>query len=137
MTAQAINAVKTNVAATLTAVTNDAPTIAPAATAVISASQSLLAASKLVSKNMARVSALDEAISTQRDTLIDAKGAVTKALEDDGDFSAAGRVFKAANNKLDRMIEQRETVADDLHADIDAVRNVLAEVSKDARSLVA
>jgi hypothetical protein len=103
----------------------------------ITTAHTLLTAATVVSRAMAKIHNLDEASTEARNMISRTKRAVADALDGDGDFDAASRTFKAANNKLDKLLEQRESLATNLAADLDAASAALAAVTADIRQMDA
>jgi hypothetical protein len=112
-------------------------TDATAATAVASPADLLLIAAKLVAKTLTKITATDELLADQQIAVQAAKQKVADALAGDGSFDDAGRVFKAANNKLDKLLETREALVSNANADLDAVRAQIAAVQAQLRALDA
>lgn len=112
-------------------------TDATTASAVASPADTLLLAAKLVAKTVAKIAATDELLAAQQLAVQAAKQKVADALAGDGSFDDAGRVFKAANNKLDKLLETREALIGNANADLDAVRNQIAAVQAQLRALDA
>lgn len=106
--------------------------------AVLAPSDRLLLAAKLVFKSLAKVTLLDDQLADQTIALSTTKQRVTEALSNGGTgFDDASRAFKAANNKLDKLLESREAVVRTAQLDLDAVRDTLAAVQAQLRSLEA
>lgn len=95
----------------------------------------LLTAAKLVANNITKVDKIDESLADLHGAIADKKVEISAALDNDGDFVGLSKEYKALNNKLDKLITQREDLVLTLFADIDAVREVLARVSSDVRAL--
>ncbi|KII34893.1 hypothetical protein NL64_06445 [Pseudomonas fluorescens] len=105
---------------------------------VLAPSDRLLLAAKLVSKSLAKVMLLDEQLADQTIAVSTAKQRVTETLANGGTgFDEAGRVFKAANNKLDKLLESREAVVRTAQLDLDATRDSIAGVQALLHSLEA
>jgi len=101
-------------------------------------SDRLLLAAKLVAKSLAKVTLLDDQLADQTIALATTKQRVTEALSNGGTgFDDASRAFKAANNKLDKLLEAREALVGTAQLDLDAVRDTLGAVSAQLRSLEA
>ena len=106
--------------------------------AVVTPSDRLLLAAKLVAKSLAKVTLLDDQLADQTIALSTTKQRVTEALSNGGTgFDDASRAFKAANNKLDKTLESREAVVRTAQLDLDAVRDTLAAVQAQLHSLEA
>lgn len=95
----------------------------------------LLTAAKLVAGNITKVGKIDESMADIHGAIADKKLEISAALDNDGDFIGLSREYKALNNKLDKLITQREDLVLVLFAGIDSVRDVLARVSSDVRAL--
>lgn len=105
---------------------------------VLAPSDRLLLAAKLVAKSLAKVTLLDDQLADQTIALSTTKQRVTDSLSLGGNgFDDASRAFKQANNKLDKLLESRELVVRTVQHDLDAVRDTLAAVSAQLRSLEA
>ena len=109
---------------------NDLPT----ATAETSIDRFMLGA-KALQKAVARAAASDEALFNQRLEIQQLREAVTDALAGNGDFDAASKAFKAANNKLDKLIDARNSNLASAKAGVDALRRALDAVADDLRDL--
>jgi hypothetical protein len=105
--------------------------VAPDVTAV----DKLLAGSKALAKAVDKVRATDEATADQRLNVQMDKEAVTAALTGDGDFAAASKAFQASNNKLDKLLEQREAMLANAKAGLKALRDHLDLVADQLRDL--
>jgi hypothetical protein len=105
---------------------------------VLAPSDRLLLAAKLVAKSLAKVTLLDDQLADLTIALSTTKQRVTDALSNGGTgFDDASRAFKQANNKLDKLLESREAVVRTAQFDLDAVRDTLAAVQSQLRSLEA
>ena len=109
---------------------NDLPT----ATAETSIDRFMLGA-KALQKAVARAAASDETLFNQRLEIQQLREAVTSALAGNGDFDAASKAFKAANNKLDKLIDARNSNLASAKAGVDALRRALDAVADDLRDL--
>lgn len=109
---------------------NDLPT----ATAETSIDRFMLGA-KALQKAVARAAASDETLFNQRLEIQQLREAVTDALAGNGDFDAASKAFKAANNKLDKLIDARNSNLASAKAGVDALRRALDAVADDLRDL--
>ena len=109
---------------------NDLPT----ATTETSIDRFMLGA-KALQKAVARAAASDEALFNQRLEIQQLREAVTDALAGNGDFDAASKAFKAANNKLDKLIDARNANLANAKAGVDALRRALDTVADDLRDL--
>lgn len=90
---------------------------------------------KALQKAVAKAAASDEALFNQRLEIQQLRDNVTKALSGEGDFDAASKAFKVANNKLDKMIDTRDATLRDAKAGVDALRRALDAVADDLRDL--
>ena len=115
----------------------DTTTATAAPSPVVSPAARMLLAAKLVNTTIGKIAALDDALADQRIVVQVAKEDVTTALTTGKDFDAASKAFKVSNTKLDKMLESRETLVSNAQKDLDAVRDTLAEVSAQLRSLDA
>lgn len=105
---------------------------------VVPASDRLLLAAKLVSRTVGKVALLDGQLADQTIAVSVAKQRVTEALSNNGTgFDDASRVFKAANNKLDKLLEAREAAVNTAQLDLDAARDTIAAVQAQLRNLEA
>jgi hypothetical protein len=112
--------------------------VADVAVTVLAPSDRLLLAAKLVAKSLAKVTLLDDQLADQTIALSTTKQRVTEALSNGGTgFDDASRAFKAANNKLDKLLEAREATVRTAQLDLDAVRDTLATVQAQLHSLEA
>lgn len=109
---------------------NDLPT----ATAETTIDRFMLGA-KALQKAVARATASDETLFNQRLEIQQLREAVTNALAGNGDFDAASKAFKAANNKLDKLIDARNSNLANAKAGVDALRRALDAVADDLRDL--
>lgn len=109
----------------------------PAVEVVVAPTDRLANATKTVTRSMAKLFALDEQLATQQGIVTTAKDAVTEALTNGKGFDEAGRAFKAANNKLDKLLESRELLTLALQEDLDEVRFATDSVAALLRSLEA
>ena len=109
---------------------NDLPT----ATTETSIDRFMLGA-KALQKAVARAAASDETLFNQRLEIQQLREAVTSALAGNGDFDAASKAFKAANNKLDKLIDARNSNLASAKAGVDALRRALDAVADDLRDL--
>lgn len=101
-----------------------------------SPSDRLLIAAKLVARTVARVTAIDTLLADQTIALSTSKQRVTEALANGGTgFDEASRAFKAANNKLDKLLESRESLVGTAQLDLDAARDTIAAVQAQLRGL--
>ena len=106
----------------------------PTATAETAIDRFMLGA-KALQKAVARAAASDEALFNQRLEIQQLREAVTDALAGNGDFDAASKAFKAANNKLDKLIDARNSNLANAKAGVDALRRALDAVADDLRDL--
>lgn len=95
----------------------------------------LITAAKTVTKAMDKIAQLDDKLADLRFQIQEAKAAVNAALDNNGDFSGACKLYQMLNNKLDKAIESRESLVSDLFADIDSARDLLSSLSAQARAL--
>lgn len=103
---------------------------------IASPSDRLLIAAKLVARTVARVTAIDTLLADQTIALSTSKQRVTEALANGGTgFDEASRAFKAANNKLDKLLESRESLVGTAQLDLDAARDTIAAVQAQLRGL--
>ena len=109
---------------------NDLPT----ATAETAIDRFMLGA-KALQKAVARATASDETLFNQRLEIQQLRETVTAALAGNGDFDAASKAFKAANNKLDKLIDARNANLANAKAGVDALRRALDAVADDLRDL--
>lgn len=109
---------------------NDLPT----ATAETAIDRFMLGA-KALQKAVARAVASDETLFNQRLEIQQLRETVTAALVGNGDFDAASKAFKAANNKLDKLIDARNSNLGNAKAGVDALRRALDAVADDLRDL--
>lgn len=114
---------------------NDINTTNAVAATVATPADTLMLAAKLVAKTVAKIAATDDLLAAQQVLVQGAKEKVAAALAGDGSFDDAGRVFKAANNKLDKLLETREALVSNANADLDAVRDQIAAVQAQIRAL--
>ena len=99
-------------------------------------SDRLLLAAKLVAKSLAKVTLLDDQLADQTIALATTKQRVTEALANGGTgFDDASRAFKQANNKLDKLLESRESLVGTAQLDLDAARDTIAAVQAQLRGL--
>ena len=106
----------------------------PAATAETAIDRFMLGA-KALQKAVARATASDETLFNQRLEIQQLRETVTAALAGNGDFDAASKAFKAANNKLDKLIDARNSNLANAKAGVDALRRALDAVADDLRDL--
>ena len=106
----------------------------PTATAETAIDRFMLGA-KALQKAVARAAASDEALFNQRLEIQQLREAVTDALAGNGDFDAASKAFKSANNKLDKLIDARNSNLANAKAGVDALRRALDAVADDLRDL--
>ena len=111
------------------------PTLNTPATPAQSSIERFAFGAKALQKAMAKADASDTALFNQRVEIQKLRDAVTDALAGDGDFDAASKAFKAANNKLDKLIDARDSVLKDAKAGVDALRRALDAVADDLRDL--
>ncbi|HBW09409.1 MAG TPA: hypothetical protein DEF44_14225 [Pseudomonas sp.] len=116
---------------------NDIDTTNAVAATVATPADTLMLAAKLVAKTVAKIAATDNLLADQQLAVQAAKQKVSDALAGNGNFDDAGRVFKAANNKLDKLLETREALVSNANADLDAVRDQIAAVQAQLRALDA
>lgn len=90
---------------------------------------------KALQKAVARAVASDEALFNQRLEIQQLREAVTDALAGNGDFDAASKAFKAANNKLDKLIDASNASLANAKAGVDALRRALDAVADGLRDL--
>lgn len=114
--------------------TTDATAIDTAAVAQTPIERFMFGA-KCLQKAMVKTTASDEVMFNQRVEIQQLRDAVTDALNGKGDFDAASKAFKAANNKLDKMIDARDAALRDAKAGVDALRRALDAVADDLRDL--
>mgnify|MGYP003452951833 FL=1 len=112
--------------------TNATPaTLAPEMSAV----EKLLFASRSIAGSIKKVEAADENTFNQRVAVQQLRDDVTAALAGDGDFDAASKAFKAGNNKLDRLIDNRDSMLSGAKAGVKAIRDLLDSVSDQLRDM--
>lgn len=116
---------------------NQIDTTNAVAAVVATPADTLMLAAKLVARSVAKIAAVDDQLAAQQVLVQGAKDKVAAALAGDGSFDDAGRVFKAANNKLDKLLETREALVSNANADLDAVRDQIAAVQAQLRALDA
>lgn len=116
---------------------NEIDTTNAVAAVVATPADTLMLAAKLVARSVAKIAATDDLLAAQQVLVQGAKDKVAAALAGDGSFDDAGRVFKAANNKLDKLLETREALVSNANADLDAVRDQIAAVQAQLRALDA
>lgn len=114
---------------------NEIDTTNAVAAVVATPADTLMLAAKLVAKTVAKIAVNDDLLTAQRATVQAARDAVAAALTGDGSFDDAGRAFKAANNKLDKLLETREALVSNANADLDAVRDQIAAVQAQINAL--
>lgn len=103
---------------------------------IASPSDRLLIAAKLVARTVARATALDGQLADQTIAVSVTKQRVTEALTNGGaGFDDASRAFKQANNKLDKLLESRESLVGTAQLDLDAARDTIAAVQAQLRGL--
>lgn len=105
------------------------------AAVVQTATDRFMLGAKALQKAMTKAGNSDEALFNQRLEIQQLRDDVTKALGGDGDFDAASKAFKAANNKLDKLIDARDATLRDAKAGVDALRRALDVVADDLRDL--
>lgn len=105
------------------------------ATPQMNAVDKLLIAARSMGSLVKKVEAADESTFNQRLAVQLLRDDVTDALAGNGDFDAASRAFKAGNNKLDRMLENRETMLSGAKAGVKAIRDLMDAVSDQLRDL--
>jgi len=111
--------------------TLDTQAAAPSQTSI----ERFMFGAKALQKAIAKTGASDEALFNQRVEIQQLRDDVTKALNGEGDFDAASKAFKAANNKLDKMIDARDATLRDAKAGVDALRRALDAVADELRDL--
>lgn len=117
-------------------VTLDTTTATPATlTPEMSAVEKLLFASRSIAGSIKKVEAADENTFNQRVAVQQLRDDVTAALAGDGDFDAASKAFKAGNNKLDRLIDNRDSMLSGAKAGVKAIRDLLDSVSDQLRDM--
>lgn len=117
-------------------VTLDTATAIPATlTPEMSAVEKLLFASRAIAGSIKKVEAADENTFNQRVAVQQLRDDVTAALAGDGDFDAASKAFKAGNNKLDRLIDNRDSMLSGAKAGVKAIRDLLDSVSDQLRDM--
>ena len=92
-------------------------------------------AARSVQKAAARAQVADLALLDQRLEVQTLRDAVTAALNGDGDFDAASKAFKAANNKVDKLIDTRDAAVKFALDGITAVRGLLDSMTDQLRIL--
>lgn len=101
----------------------------------VTVSSLFAAASKSLQKQfLSALNAADD-IDAQYAAIQAARADVAIALEGSGDFDAAGKAFKAANNKLDKLINGRDAVIDSAQQGIAAMRKLLNMMEADLAKL--
>jgi hypothetical protein len=110
-------------------------TLVTPATVELNAVEKLLFASRAIAGSIKKVEAADESTFDQRLAVQQLRDDVTAALSGTGDFDAASRAFKAGNNKLDRLIDTRESMLSGAKAGVKAIRDLLDAVSDQLRAL--
>lgn len=93
-----------------------------------------LAGAKSLSKAFAKINSADQALFDQRLEVQQHKEAVSAALNGTGDFDAATRAFRAANNKLDKLLDANDSSLKSALAGIDALRRALDGLADDLRA---
>lgn len=117
-------------------VTLDTATVTPATlTPEMSAVEKLLFASRSIAGSIKKVEAADENTFNQRVAVQQLRDDVTAALAGNGDFDAASKAFKAGNNKLDRLIDNRDSMLSGAKAGVKAIRDLLDSVSDQLRDM--
>lgn len=117
-------------------VTLDATTATPATLGQeMTAVEKLLFASRAIAGSIKKVEAADENTFNQRVAVQQLRDDVTAALAGDGDFDAASKAFKAGNNKLDRLIDNRDSMLSGAKAGVKAIRDLLDSVSDQLRDM--
>lgn len=100
----------------------------PAATPAQSPIDRFMLGAKALQKAFTRTGAADDQLLDQRVQIQQLREDVTTALNGKGDFDAASKAFKAANNKLDKMIDARDATLRDAKAGITALRGALDDL---------
>lgn len=115
---------------------NTANATAADATAVLQTPiERFMFGAKCLQKAMAKTDASDDVLAAQRAEVKTLREKVSAALNGDGDFDAAGKAFKVANNKLDKLLDARESALRDAKAGVDALRRALDALADDLREL--
>lgn len=107
----------------------------PAAEVAPTAIEKLLAGSKVLAKLVDKVNQIDAATADQRLEVQMIKEEVTAALSGQGDFAAASKAFQVANNKLDKLLEARESALSSAKLGQKALRDHLDAVADQLRAL--
>lgn len=94
-----------------------------------------MAGAKFLQKSVAKAATSDEVLFAQRLEIQKLRDDVTKALGGEGDFDAASKAFKAANNKLDKLLDARDATLRSAKEGVDALRRALDAVADDLRDL--
>lgn len=114
----------------------DTTTATPATlTQEMSAVEKLLFASRAIAGSIKKVETADENTFNQRLAVQQLRDDVTAALAGNGDFDAASKAFKAGNNKLDRLIDNRDSMLSGAKAGVKAIRDLLDSVSDQLRDM--
>ena len=96
----------------------------------------LIVVARLVARTVAKVTTADTQIAAQRELAAAARKTVSAALDNGGKgFDDASRAFKAASNRLDRLLEGREALVKNTRADLDLVRDAVDKVQGLLRTL--
>lgn len=90
---------------------------------------------KMLQKAFAKAATGDQALADQRAETKMLRDMVTKALDGNGDFDAASKAFKAASNKLDKLIDARNSNIKDAKAGVDALQTALSALKIELEAL--
>lgn len=104
-------------------------------TPVQTAIERFMFGAKCLQKAMTKADASDSVLAAQRAEVKTLREKVSAALNGEGDFDAESKAFKAANNKLDKLMDGRESTLRDAKAGIDSLRRALDAVADDLREL--
>lgn len=87
---------------------------------------------KALLKAVKRIDASAQAVADQRALVAQLRDDITRALDAGGDgFDAAGRAYKSANNKLDRLMDSNAAAIGFAKDGIEAVRKLLDQLEAD------
>lgn len=94
-------------------------------------------ATRDVARSLRRTQSMTGDVERQRAAITEAREAVTRAMAENGDFDAATRAFKSANNKLDRLIDTREGLLKTAREKMLELRGVLDALDDELATLEA
>lgn len=92
---------------------------------------------KALGKAFAKIEGADQALFDQRVETQQCREAVSAALAGDGDFDAASKAFKVANNKLDKLMDAGNGALANARAGVDALRRALDALADDLSAMEA